>query len=93
MNKLKTRYTTGGTTESNSVGTGFWSRAVLPHRSDDIRITLTTLTAQRPGIVANQLYGKDTMLWILLQYNDIIDPVAELYPGKVLLAPHPSRVV
>jgi hypothetical protein len=88
----KTRYAVGGTTEYNSVGTGFWTRETLPRRADDSFVVLTEQTAKRLGIVSHQFFGRDTLAWLILQYNNIIEPVEELYPGRVLAIPNPSRI-
>lgn len=88
----KSRYTFGGTTTSNAVGTGVWTRKQFDRRSDDITIKLTDQTRTRLNIITYQLYGDDSLGWLVLQYNNIIDPVAELYAGKVLVMPHPSRI-
>lgn len=88
----KTRYAIGGSTETNSVGTGFWTRSTLPRREDDSFVVLTEHTAKRLNIISHQFFGRDTLSWLILQYNDIIDPVEELYPGRVLSIPNPSRI-
>lgn len=88
----KTRYSIGGTTEMNSVGVGFWSRSTLPQRDDDSFVVLTEHTAKHLNIVSQQFFGRDTLAWLIMQYNNIIDPVEELYPGRVLAIPNPSRI-
>jgi hypothetical protein len=88
----KTRYGFGGTVETNSVGTGFWVRTLLPRRSDDVIIQISPEEALRPSLVTFKLYGKDNMLWLLFQYNNIIDPIEEIFPGRYMVLPHPSRV-
>jgi len=89
---MKTRYEFGGTVEANAVGVGFWTRDTMPRRDDDIYITLNERTVLRPNLITYELYGRDNLVWLLLQYNNILDPVAELVPGKVVALPNPSRV-
>lgn len=88
----KTRYTFGGKTDTNSIGTGIWTRQQFERRSDDVFIELTEHTCTHLNIITYQLYGDDSLGWLVLQYNNVIDPVAELVPGLVLAMPHPSRI-
>lgn len=89
---MRTRYEFGGTVENNAVGVGFWTRDTLPRRSDDIYVILDERTALRPNLITHRVYGRDNLVWLLLQYNNILDPVAELVPGKQLALPHPTRI-
>jgi hypothetical protein len=88
----KTRYGFGGTTETNSVGTGVWTRRTIARRNDDVMITLTQQTCTHLHLITYQLYKDDTLGWLVLQYNNIIDPIAELVPGLIIAMPHPSRI-
>ena len=88
----RTRYDFGGTTVSNAIGTGTWTRKVFPRRSDDIMIMLTAHTCTHLNLITYQLYKDDSLGWLVLQYNNIIDPVEELNPGMVIAMPHPSRI-
>ena len=89
----KTRYTFGGTTVQNAVGTGAWTRKIFERRNDDIMVTLTAQTSTHWNMITYQLYGDDSLGWLVLQYNNVIDPVEELAPGVVIAMPHPSRIV
>lgn len=88
----KTRYEFGGTTDTNAVGTGVWTRKIFPRRADDIVIKLTEQTCTRLNLITYQLYGDDSLGWLVLQYNNIIDPVAELVPGMIIVMPTPERI-
>ena len=88
----KTRYSFGGTTTQNAVGTGIWTRKVFPHQADDVVVRLTDQTCTHLNIITYQLYGDDSLGWLVLQYNNIIDPVEELIPGMIITMPHPSRI-
>lgn len=89
----KTRYNFGGTTIDNAVGTGIWTRKAFPRLSNDVFVTLTPQTCTHLNLITYKLYGDDTLGWLVLQYNDIIDPVEELVPGITIAMPHPSRIV
>lgn len=90
---MKTRFNFGGDVEQNAVGLGFWTRAELSRRSDDIYLTLTEQTAKNPGLVTKKLYGRENLTWLLFQYNNIIDPIRELVAGKTIVLPHPVRIL
>lgn len=92
VDTTKSRYTFGGSVETNEVGVGFWVRKTIPKRGDDVTIQMSPEEALRPSSITYKLYGKDNLLWLLLQYNNIIDPVEELFPGRYLILPHPSRL-
>jgi hypothetical protein len=83
----------GGSVELNSVGLGFWTRKPLQRRSDDLFEVLTEQTYRRLNIITKKVYGKDSLAWLVLQYNNIIDPIEELKPGVVVALPHPSRII
>lgn len=88
----RTRYSFGGSTTTTSVGTGVWTRRDMPRQSDDIFVTLTDRTRTHLNIITYKLYGDDSLGWLVLQYNNIIDPVAEMYAGKIIAMPHPNRI-
>lgn len=88
----KTRYDFGGSTTTNAVGTGLWTRKVFAHQADDITVVLTDQTYRKLNIITYQLYGDDSLGWLVLQYNNVIDPVVEIYPGRVITMPNPSRI-
>ncbi len=90
---MKTRFNFGGTVEQNAIGVGFWTRRDFQQRDDDLRVQLNEQTATRLNIITKKLYGKDNLVWLLLQYNNILDPAEELVPGKIIRMPHPSRIV
>lgn len=89
----RTRYTLGGNTDRNPIGAGFWTRTTLSRRDDDIKIILNAITAKSPNIITRKLYGRDNLMWLIWLYNNILDPVDELFDGKVIYLPNPSRVI
>lgn len=89
----KTRYTIGGTVNTNPVGLGFWTKITLDHRDDDIIVILNEKMAKHPNILTQQLYGRDNLIWLVWQYNNILDPITELIPGMKIVMPNPIRLL
>lgn len=42
--------------------------------------------------IALRLLGSGELWWVLAEWNRIIDPITELFPGKRLNIPAPNRV-
>lgn len=93
MSAKQTRYAMGGTTADNQVGTGFWDRRNIQQQSDDLFVVINSVTARFPHLITKQVYNRDNLLWLLLQYNNIIDPVGELIVGKTVRLPQPYRIL
>lgn len=86
------RYVQGGTTEMLGTKIGWWERTILFERSDDIKFTLTSKYHQRPDLLSFAAYGKTSYMWLILQYNNILDINIEFVEGKEIALPSPSRV-
>lgn len=83
----------GGTTEKYSKRIGWWERAPLARRSDDIHYVIADYQARRPDLVAKDVYGQVRLAWLVLQYNNIVDIETEFVAGKELLLPTQRRVI
>ena len=78
------------------------SRSVFDSAYKNIRFNVAatssiTLTAEHmcnlPG-QSEQLYGDNGNMWrVLLEFNGIVNPVQDLYPGLVLRVPQISDVI
>lgn len=86
------RYVQGGITDVYSNKLGWWERTPIPYSDDDIMLTIDLKYSGRPSLLAYDLYGKDTLMWIVLQYNNIVDIEEEFVEGKEIRAPRPERV-
>lgn len=53
----------------------------------DRTITITDATKYRPDILSKIAFGSYHFGWLLMDYNDIIDPYEELHTGRVLKIP------
>lgn len=86
------RYTVGGISESMPTRIGWWDRTLFRKDPSDFPYTLTPRYNQRPDLLANDLYGTPTLMWLVLQYNSIIDINTEFVTGAVIQLPSKSRV-
>jgi len=87
------RYTQGGVTDVYSNRLGWWDRQAFPFADDDISVTLSPRYARRPDMVAYDFYGKTSLMWIVLQYNNILDINTEFVEGKEIIIPSRERVL
>lgn len=86
------RYVQGGLTDRFRNRLGWWERFPLERQTDDIRVTITKDTEGRPDLVAFRIYKKATLMWLVLQYNNIVDINTEFVAGKTIVLPTPRRV-
>ena len=87
------RYVQGGVTDRYNNRIGWWERRNIPTSFDDIRVIVSQGEANRPDLIAHRLYQKPKIAWLVLQYNNIVDPLTELIPGAVLRMPSQSRLM
>lgn len=86
------RYTQGGETEQFDNRMGMWERTVFERSSDDIQYIVSSAEQERPDLIAFRLYSQARLGWLVLQYNNIVDPATELVTGSKLVLPTPTRV-
>lgn len=87
------RYTQGGETDRFAKRLGWWERTLFERRTDDITYTIQTHEDRRPDLVAKNVYGQVSLMWLVLQYNTIVDIETEFLAGKTLTLPTPQRVM
>lgn len=87
------RYVQGGTTDIYSNRLGWWERKTLERQDDDIRIIIRQSEGKRPDLISFRIYGKAIYSWVVLQYNNIVDPETELLHGKELFLPTQKRLI
>ena len=87
----KTRFAYGGGVEDFGNRLGWWERIIFPRDLSDITLKITPKYTKRPDLIAYDLYGSSTLMWIVLQYNNIIS-VDELEEGTSLTLPTKTRV-
>lgn len=87
------RYVQGGETDRFQKRLGWWERRAIPRQDDDLRIVVGAEEAQRPDLIANRVYGKANLAWLVLQYNNIVDEKTELTISTELRLPTQRRVI
>lgn len=88
----KSRYVHGGTTDVYPTRLGWWSRRTLTKSDDDIYITINARYNKRAWMVADDYYGQHNLEWLILQYNNILDPNEEFVTGVTIRIPTPQRM-
>ncbi len=86
------RYVQGGLTDVFVNRTGWWDGYQLTTAADDITLVLTPRYHRRPDLLAFDMYGKSTLMWLVLQYNLIVDINTEFVIGATVTLPSKSRV-
>lgn len=87
------RYVQGGVSETFQERLGWWERDVegLLHAATDIRMKIPPKYDRRPDRLAFDMYGRSSLMWLVLQYNNIVDINEEFISGKEIRLPDPSR--
>jgi hypothetical protein len=86
------RYTQGGVSEDKNSKIGWWERRIYPKADDDVEFTIPSKYNKRPDMLAFDLYGRATLMWVILQYNHIVDINEEFIEGKEILLPSEVRL-
>lgn len=86
------RYVQGGLTDVFANRLGWWDGYELTTATDDIVLVLAPKYDKRPDLLAYDMYGKSTLMWLVLQYNLIVDINTEFVAGTTITLPSKSRV-
>ena len=92
VNNANGRYVQGGLTDSYRNRLGWWERFPLEKQTDDLVVTITKDNEGRPDLVSFMIYKRANLMWLVLQYNNIVDINTEFVVGKRLVLPTPQRV-
>ena len=90
-NQKNGRYARGGTTEVSSRFVEWWERVDNDHDLSDLVYVLEEKYVGRPDLLAYAFYNDTRLSWLIMQYNDILDPL-ELVTGYMLLMPSRDKV-
>ena len=73
---------------------GILSIRGVPAYTDDILYTVEPQYANRPDLLAYDLYGDNSLWWVFTQrnLNVLQDPIYDLVPGVQIYLPAPSKV-
>lgn len=87
------RYVQGGDTEKYENRLGWWERDLdtIQQSTDDVFVVIGPDYDRRPDKMATDMFGRPTMMWMILQYNSIVDINEEFRSGKRIRVPEPSR--
>lgn len=90
-NQKNGRYVRGGVTEVSPRFTEWWERAEVVYDTSDVVYVMEEKYVGRPDLLAYVFYGDTRLKWVIMQYNNIIDP-AELVAGLMLIIPTTDKV-
>lgn len=86
------RYVSGGDTEVNNVALEWWERAVIVTADDDTAYVVQKSFEGRIDLIAEAFLSDTRLWWVIAQFNNILDPFAEIKEGTVLYIPSTDRV-
>lgn len=66
----------------------------IPHVQDDVTYSIAPEYAQRPDLLANDLYGDVNLWWVFMNRNPdvLIDPIFDFTTGKTIRLPKKSTL-
>lgn len=86
------RYVQGGDSDSTTGKLGWWERRIFPRSTSDVQFKISTKYHRRPDLLAFDVYGRATLMWVILQYNNIVDINEEFLEGKTITLPTQVRL-
>jgi hypothetical protein len=86
------RYLQGGGVESFPNRIGWWERTPMEFANSDVEYEIIPKYHKRPDLLAFDLYGSARLMWLVLQFNTIVDINTEFVTGKKIRLPLRSRV-
>lgn len=86
------RYTQGGEADIYPTRVGWWERRVLEKDDTDIFIEINPGEDRRPDMIAYNVYKRANLGWVVLQFNNIVDPEVELTTGTTIRLPSLRRL-
>lgn len=90
--QTKGRYVQGGTVEKLPNRLGWLEVRNLPRHNTDVRVTIRPEEEGRPDLLAFNVYGTSSLMWFILQYNNIVDITEEFITGRQLILPTQKRL-
>lgn len=90
--RRNSRYVQGGTTQRFANRLGYWQRRVFPRHDTDEVFTLDVKYDRKPWLLAYDKYRNVELMWLVLQYNTILDVETEFVAGKEIRLPTATRV-
>lgn len=87
------RFINGGSVETSGNFLKWWNRINIQQGIDDRFIEIDASLEKRPDLIARQFIGRESAMWLVLQYNNIIDIETELLSGTIIRLPSGSRTL
>lgn len=89
------RYVSGGETTIFPTRLGWWERdlSFMTRQIDDVKYKISIREVGRADLIGYDVYRRQDLDWLVLQYNNIIDPLEELYVGRILELPSNRRAL
>jgi len=91
-NSKNGRYVLGGLTEVSPYALEMWNATEIPSDPSDIVYFVEKKYEGKPHLLGYVFYGDTGLWWMICMYNKIIDPIAEVIEGKLLLIPTMDRI-
>lgn len=91
-NNSKSRYVQGGLTDRHPRRVGWWERREIPKDDSDVTVVITPAEDRRPDLIAYNMYETASLAWLVLQFNNIVDPEVELRAGAEIRLPTQRRL-
>lgn len=91
VQRKKTRYVAGGSTEVSSWALEWWERTVFEIDETDRAYVVERKFEGRLDLIAALFLGEPRLWWVIAQYNSVLDPYAEIKEGAVIYIPSPAR--
>lgn len=59
----------------------------IPESGEDIFLTVEGRHVKRPDLIASDVYGRSELFWVIMDVNQIRQPMLDLQVGQVLRIP------
>lgn len=86
------RYVGGGVTETANGFIEWWERSNFQQDPSDIVYTVENFYEGRLDLISSVFYNEPRWWWLIAQYNNILNPAAEIVAGRVLFIPSKARL-
>jgi hypothetical protein len=91
-NYYKSRYVSGGTTQTKPNFLQWWDKKTFPFDLTDVYYILEKKFEHRPDLVSHAFYDDPYLWWFICQYNAVLDINSEFVEGLVLRIPTKDRM-
>lgn len=86
------RYRQGGTSSIRGGKISWWERKSFARSPTDVTYVVTAKYANRPDLLAFDVYGRANMQWFIMQYNNVSDLYTDFNEGAVISLPTRGRL-